>query len=115
MAWDRQAGTQVSAQKVAQLTPCSGEKDCPYNRAIRARAEFHQSPWHNQARSERGTGAQVVWKGNFHEIRQCLGKEDRCGRGQNSQRARVGQGGGGRGRHLSFFTDENGICITGCS
>lgn len=92
MAWDRQAGTQVSVQKVAQLTPCSSEKDCPCNRAVRARAEFHQSPWHNQARSERGTRAQVVCKGSFCEIRQCLGKEDRCGWGQNSQRARVGQG-----------------------
>lgn len=28
MAWDRQAGTQVSAQKAAQLTPCSSERDC---------------------------------------------------------------------------------------
>lgn len=29
MAWDRQAGIRVSAQKAAQLTPCSSKRDCP--------------------------------------------------------------------------------------
>lgn len=58
MAWNRQVGTQVSAQKVAQLAPCSSGKVCPSPVSLTSIRDL-------QIRDERRIGAQIACKDSY--------------------------------------------------